>query len=89
MSLKLNPGKGHVEPSDVMGSKTDSAVISFLSLNQDMCVLQVEGTGMVVGQALPHSKFTLPAVKGLNVTLSPQPTPHPSEVSHREEAAPY
>lgn len=30
LSLRLNPGKGHVEPSDVMGSKTDSAFFFFL-----------------------------------------------------------
>lgn len=52
LSLRLNPGKGHVEPSDVMGSKTDSAVF-FLSFNQDMSVLQVQGAGTVMGQASP------------------------------------
>lgn len=50
---------------------------SFLSLNQDMCVLQVQGAGMVTGQLSPHSKFTLLAVKGLKVT----PTSHSPEVS--------
>lgn len=45
----------------------------FFSLNQDMCVLQVQGAGTVTSQFLLHSKFTLLAVKGLNVT----PTSHP------------
>lgn len=74
LSLRLNPGKGHVEPSDVMGSKPDSAFFFFFSpssflssFNQDMCVLQVQGAGGVLGQASPHSEFTLLAVKGLNV----------------------
>lgn len=59
LSLRLHPGKGHVEPSDVMGSKTDSAVFfpSFLSsLNRDMCVLQVEG----VGASAPYSPGCCP-----------------------------
>lgn len=34
-----------MEPSDVMRSKTDSAFFSPLSLNQDICVPQVQGHG--------------------------------------------
>lgn len=74
LSLRLNPGKGHVEPSDVMGSKTDSAVLSFLpSLNQNLCMLQVQGAGTVMGQASAQLKFTLLALEGLNVTPHSSP----------------
>ena len=47
---------------------------SFLSsFNQDMCMLQVQGAGMVMGQASPHSKFASSAVKGLSVTPHSSP----------------
>ena len=77
LSLRLNPGKGHVEPSDVMGSKPDSAVFFslpffFSSLNQDMCVLQVQGAGRVMGQALPHSVHFVGS-QGVKCDLPPPP----------------
>jgi hypothetical protein len=54
LSLPLNPGKGHVEPRDVMGSKLTQLFFSllFLSLNQDVCGA---GTGCGTLTAWPHS----------------------------------
>lgn len=44
LSLRLNPGKGHVEPSDVMGSETDSAVLFFFPffISRYVCVSGTE-----------------------------------------------
>lgn len=76
LSLRLNPGKGHVEPSDVMGSKTDSAVFFFLVFKSRYVCAAGTGCWHRDGQASPDSKFASSAGKGLNVT----PTPHPPAV---------
>lgn len=60
--------------SPVMSWDQKLTQLFFSSLNQDMFVLQVQGAGMVTGQASPYSKFTSPEVKGLKVI----PTPYPS-----------
>lgn len=68
LSLRLNPGKGHVEPSDVMGSETDSAVLFFFSffISRYVCV---SGTERWHGDGPEFTlKFTSPAVIGLKVT---------------------
>lgn len=40
-----------------------------------MYMLQVQGTGIVMGQSSLHSEFTSSAVKGLNVALFSSPPP--------------
>lgn len=75
LSLRLNPGKGHVEPSDVMGSETDSAVLFFFSffVSRYVCFRYRRWHGDGPEFTL---KFTSPAVIGLKVT----PILYPPEV---------